>query len=91
MEEQQEHKEGIREEETQLDYRIRSTKNDLKLDNLFASAHFKQGHKYSHYEEFGFGFNRTPIIRRGIWLLSKLSFLYLVKGFKRLAGYSKQA
>jgi hypothetical protein len=91
MEEPQKHQDGIREGETQLDYRIRSTKNDLKLDNLYASIHFKEGFKYSHYEEFGFGFNRAPVIRRAFWLLSKLSFLYLVKGFKRLAYSGKQA
>jgi len=91
MEEQQEYHDGIREGETQLDYRIRSTKNDLKLDNLYDSVHFKEGYKYSHYEEFGFGFHRAPVIRRAFWLLSKLSFLYLVKGFKRLSHSGKQA
>jgi hypothetical protein len=88
--EQKEHKDGIREGETKLDYHIRTTKNNLKLDKLFPRPS-RPPEQYHYYEEFGFGFTRGPMIRRAIWLLSKLSVLYLVKGFKRLAQSCKQA
>lgn len=89
-EEQKEHIEEIREGETRLDYQIRNTKNDLKLDKLLATP-YRQAGEYSHLEEYGFGFTRGPMIRRGIWLVSKLGVLYLIKGFKRLAHSRKQA
>ena len=91
MEEKQQNIEGIREGESTLDYRIRTTKNDLKLDNLFATVPYKTGENIRHFEEFGFGFSRGPMIRRGVWLLSKLSVLYIIKGYRRLKNSGKQA
>lgn len=88
-EEQKEHKDEIRVGETRLDYRIRITKTELKLDRLLAIP-YRHSSQFSHLDEYGFGFTRGPLIRRALWLLSKLTVLYLIKGFKWLAQSCKQ-
>jgi hypothetical protein len=73
--------------ESRIDYHIRNTKKELKLETITAPYlnSEKTQQQPHHSSEFAFNSPQIPVVRRYMWLGMKLVALYLTKWFSWFA------
>ena len=90
MDEQKEQR-TEKEEKSRIDYHIGATRAACKPKTVFAIRHSdEETTQYHPVSEFTFNNRSGQIIGRYLWLVIKLTVLYLVKAFRWLTRLSKQ-
>ena len=91
MDEQKEQGTEKEEEESRIDCRIGATRAAFNPKTVFAIHHSdEEVTEYHPVSEFTFSNRSGPIIGRYLWLVIKLTVLYLVKAFRWVSRLSKQ-
>ena len=90
MDEQKEQRTEKEEEESRIDYHIGATRAAFNPKTVFAIHHSDEEiTKYHPVSEYTFSNRSGQIIGRYLWLVIKLTVLYLVKAFRWVSRLSK--
>lgn len=74
-----------------IDYRIKATKAALSLDRIYRHHMPDTRNPVIIFDEFGMATNRMSMLRRYLWLLSKLGVLSVIRLGYILSGSGKQS